>query len=272
MRLDRYLESRLQASARAVRLLLAGGAVTVDGVTERDGRCVVGKFSRITANSEPLQSKEAVYLMLHKPVGCVSATHDPVHLSVLDLIHHPSRDELHLAGRLDFNTTGLLLLSNDGEWSSGITLPGRRTPKTYRVETRDVITPEYVERFRQGVDFRYENLRTQPAILEILAPRLALLTLVEGRYHQVKRMFGSFRNPVLSLHRISIGTLHLDDALLPGQYRPLTEEEVASLRHARHGRRVSDGASCLSQRAVPECQEPPEASDRFIGAVPSERP
>ena len=232
MRLDRYLESRLQASAKAVRLLLAGGAISVDGLTERDGRCTVGKFSRITANSELLQSREALYLMLHKPVGCVSATRDAAHPSVLDLIHHPCRDELHLAGRLDFNTTGLLLLSNDGEWSSGITLPGRRTPKTYRVETRDPITPEYVERFREGIHFRYENLRTQPAILEILEPRLALLTLVEGRYHQVKRMFGSLRNPVLSLHRISIGPVRLDDALLPGHYRSLTEEEVESLRRA----------------------------------------
>ena len=230
MRLDRFLESRLSASARQVRALLVEGAVRVDGAVARDPRLQVGKFSRIEAEGALLQARDAVYLMLHKPRGCVSATRDGRHRSVLELVDHPQREELHLAGRLDFNTTGLLLLSNDGDWSSAITLPGRSMPKTYRVETRDEITPDYAERFRAGIFFRYENLVTQPAELQILGPRLALLTLFEGRYHQVKRMFGTFRNPVLSLHRVSIGAVELDDALAPGEYRPLLPEEIARLR------------------------------------------
>ena len=230
MRLDRFLESRLQLSARPVRLMLAAGAVRVDGLTERDARRKVGKFSRVETEQRLLQACDPVYLMLHKPRGCVSATRDARHRPVIDLIDHPQRATLHLAGRLDFNTTGLLLLSNDGEWTSGITLPGRAIPKTYRVETRDEIPQVCVERFREGIHFRYENVRTQPAALEILAPRLALLTLHEGRYHQVKRMFGAFRNPVLALHRVSIGPLALDPALAPGDYRVLSPAEVASLR------------------------------------------
>ena len=174
--------------------------------------------------------QERAYLMLHKPRGCVSATRDDKHPSVLGLVDHPQREELHLVGRLDFNTTGLLLLTNDSRWSSAITLPERRIPKTYRVETRDEITPEYAERFREGMYFRHENLRTRPATLEVLGPRLALLTLCEGRYHQVKRMFGSFRNPVLALHRESVGPLRLDESLAPGQYRDLDAAEVACLR------------------------------------------
>ena len=142
MRLDRFLESRLVSSARSVRLMLAAAVVCVDGVVERDGRRPVGKFSRIEADGKLLQSRAPVYLMLHKPRGCVSATRDGKHRSVLDLVDHPQRGELHLAGRLDFNTTGLLLLSNDGEWTGAITLPGRGIAKTYRVETRDEITPE----------------------------------------------------------------------------------------------------------------------------------
>lgn len=230
MRLDRFLESRLVSSARSVRLMLAAAVVCVDGVVERDGRRPVGKFSRIEADGKLLQSRAPVYLMLHKPRGCVSATRDGKHRSVLDLVDHPQRGELHLAGRLDFNTTGLLLLSNDGEWTGAITLPGRGIAKTYRVETRDEITPDYAQRFRAGIFFRYENLVTQPAELQILGPRLALLTLYEGRYHQVKRMFGTFRNPVLSLHRVSIGEVELDEALAPGEYRALLPEEIALLR------------------------------------------
>ena len=212
-----------------MRLMLAAGKVRVDGITERDARRQIGKFSRIEVDERVLQSREPVYLMLHKPRGCVSATRDQSHRSVLDLIDHPERSTLHLAGRLDFNTTGLLLLSNNGAWTSGITLPGRLTPKTYRVETRDEITQTCVERFRDGVYFRYEDLVTRPAELQILAPRLALLTLHEGRYHQVKRMFGVFRNPVLALHRVSVGAVALDEALAPGQYRALSAAEVSSL-------------------------------------------
>lgn len=230
MRLDRFLESTLCASARHVRPMLAAGRVSVDGEIERDGRRQIDAFCRIEADGDLLHARERVCLMLHKPRGCVSATRDRRHRSVLDLIDHPLRHELHLAGRLDYNTTGLLLLSNDGAWTSAITLPGRGIPKTYRVETRDDITPEYIERFREGIHFRYENLLTRPARLEILAPRCALLTLQEGRYHQVKRMFGRFGNPVLALHRVSIGEVALDEALAPGQYRRLSPAEVDSLR------------------------------------------
>ena len=230
MRLDRYLESRLACSARSVRLMLAARRIRLNGATATDARQQVSHFCRIEADNEVLQAREPVYLMLHKPRGCVSATRDDKHPSVLGLVDHPQREELHLVGRLDFNTTGLLLLTNDSRWSSAITLPERRIPKTYRVETRDEITLEYAERFREGIYFRHEDLRTRPATLEVLGPRLALLTLCEGRYHQVKRMFGSFRNPVLTLHRESVGPLRLDESLAPGQYRDLDAAEVACLR------------------------------------------
>jgi len=170
--------------------------------------------------------KPARYFMLHKPPGCVSATRDPQHPTVLDLINEPDKDELHIAGRLDFNTTGLMLITNDGAWSRRLTQPQTKLPKVYYVETEQEIGAHYASQFAEGIYFAFEDLTTQPAQLELLGSRSARLSIVEGRYHQVKRMFGYFNNKVLRLHRESMGLLRLDDALKPGEYRALRTEEI----------------------------------------------
>jgi 16S rRNA pseudouridine516 synthase len=171
-----------------------------------------------------------MYIMMHKPHGYVSATRDTKRPTVLSLIELESKEQLHLAGRLDFSTTGLLLLTNDGRWSSRITLPQQKIPKTYRVETRDEITADYVQKFLEGIYFGFENLTTLPAELKLLSANSAELTIYEGRYHQIKRMFGFFRNKVISLHRLSVGGIVLDECLVPGEYRRLTLAEVESVR------------------------------------------
>ncbi len=228
MRLDRFLSKRPEFSRQDVRRLLLEGRVRVDGQAVSDGPCEVSAFSRIELDRQVLQQGyPARYLMVHKPTGCVSATHDPQHDTVLDLLPAAEREGLHIAGRLDGNTTGLLLLTNDGQWSRRLTLPGSKLPKIYQVETAEPIGPEYVETFAGGIYFAFEDLTTLPARLEILGSHSARLTLVEGRYHQVKRMFGHFRNRVTRLHRESIGPIRLDPALQPGQYRPLTAAEIA---------------------------------------------
>lgn len=229
MRLDRFLESRLACSARTVRLMLVERRVLVNGAVAVDGRQAMTRFCRIEADGSVLQAREPLYLMLHKPRGCVSATRDSKHTTVLSLIDLAGRDELHIAGRLDFNTTGLLLLTNDGDWSTRVMLPQRKLPKTYRVETRDEITSAYEKKFREGIHFRFENLTTLPADLKRLSATTAELTLHEGRYHQVKRMFGFFRNEVVSLHRISMGSIVLDESLAPGAYRALRPAEIDSV-------------------------------------------
>jgi 16S rRNA pseudouridine516 synthase len=226
MRLDRFLTRRGTHPCKEVARLLAGGRVSVDGAVETSGLRRINRFSRVELDGEILQEKEAVYLMLHKPAGYLSATTDPLHPTVMELIDHPLRDELHLAGRLDRASTGLLLLTNDGRWSKGVTEPVEEISKVYRVTTRDVISPETAEIFATGIYFAYEDLTTRPAVLEILGEREALLTIQEGRYHQVKRMFHAVGNQVLSLHRESIGPLALDD-LPPGNLRHLSEAEVA---------------------------------------------
>ena len=226
MRLDRFLSNLPQLNRQAARLALASGRVRVDGLVITDGLSEVNQFSRIELDDQLL--KAARYFMLHKPVGVVSATVHAEHRTVLDLLDEPDKDELHLAGRLDLNTSGLLIITNDGLWSRRLTEPRSRLGKVYRVETEQPITPEYVELFARGLYFAYEDLTTLPAELVILSSHSALLTLHEGRYHQVKRMFGHFQNKVIALHRLSMGAIELDPLLTAGQYRALSTMEIAS--------------------------------------------
>lgn len=227
MRLDRFLIRRGTHSGKEVACLLTGGRVRVNGETETSGLRKTDRFSRIELDGEILQEHEAVYLMLHKPAGYLSATTDPLHPTVIELIDHPLKHELHLAGRLDRATTGLLLLTNDGRWSKGVTEPVEEIPKVYRLQTRDIISPDTAAIFATGIYFAYEDLTTRPALLEILGEREALLTIHEGRYHQVKRMFHAVGNQVTALHRESIGRLSLDASLPEGKSRKLTAEEVS---------------------------------------------
>lgn len=227
MRVDRFLSNLPRFNRKQVRLLLVERRVTVDGVAVIDPHHEVREFSQVCVDDEVLQTgKSARYFMLHKPQGCVSATSDPQHPTVLDLLDEPDTHDLHIAGRLDFNTTGLMLITNDGQWSRRLTQPQTKLPKVYLVETEQVIGPEYVVTFKAGLYFAFEDLTTQPAELELLGPTTARLGIIEGRYHQVKRMFGHFNNKVIGLHRERMGPLVLDAALAPGEYRALTDDEI----------------------------------------------
>ena len=227
MRVDRFLSNLPRFNRKQVRLLLVERRIKVDGQVVSDPHFDVREFSRVECDDDVLQAgKPPRYFMLHKPPGCVSATSDPRHPTVLDLIDEPDKHELHIAGRLDFNTTGLMLITNDGSWSRRLTQPQTKLPKIYYVETEQDIGPEYAQTFAQGLYFAFEDLTTQPAELLLFGPKSARLSIVEGRYHQVKRMFGHFDNKVLHLHRERMGPLVLDEALAPGQYRPLTAEEI----------------------------------------------
>lgn len=227
MRVDRFLSNLPRFNRKQVRLLLVERRVTVDGVAVIDPHHEVREFSHVCVDDEVLQTgKSARYFMLHKPQGCVSATSDPQHPTVLDLLDEPDTHDLHIAGRLDFNTTGLMLITNDGQWSRRLTQPQTKLPKVYLVETEQVIGPEYAVTFKAGLYFAFEDLTTQPAELELLGPTTARLGIIEGRYHQVKRMFGHFNNKVIGLHRERMGPLVLDAALAPGEYRALTDDEI----------------------------------------------
>ena len=228
-RLDRFLSASTGIHRRDVRALLARGRVQVDGRTASDINQVIDQFSHVRLDQRVLQSRTATYIMLHKPTGVVSATRDEHHKTVTDLLTRADRSELHIVGRLDFNTSGLLLLTNDGRWSRGLSSPEMNVSKLYRVTLANPITPDYIEAFAQGMYFDYEGVTTRPAQLQIIDEHVAEVSLVEGRYHQIKRMFGRFRNPVQALHRVSVGNLRLDQTLAPGQYRELTQAELDNI-------------------------------------------
>ena len=209
-----------------MRLLLAQGRVEIDGERASDVGHIIGAFSHVSVDGKISQNRVRRYLMLNKPAGVVSATVDTQHTTVIDLLTEDYRAELHIVGRLDFNATGLVLLTNDGRWSQKISQPGSKLLKRYRVTVENPLTPEYVSEFQRGMYFSYEDITTRPAELTILSNYSAEVGLVEGRYHQLKRMFGRFDNKVLSIHRIAVGALRLDDQLLAGQSRDLTVAEV----------------------------------------------
>jgi len=232
MRLDRFLANLPEANRRRAQEWLATGQVRIDGAVERDGARDIGPFARVELGQRTLQQRRPRYLMLNKPAGYLSATVDPLHPTVLQLIAAEERAGLHIAGRLDRASTGLLLLTDDGAWSRRLTLPGQRVAKVYRVDTAHPIHPDTARRFAEGIPFPFEGITTRPVALQQLGERRVRLTLFEGRYHQIKRMFGRFRNPVLALHREQIGALALDPALAPGDYRPLRDAEVAAIHRA----------------------------------------
>ncbi|WP_205341902.1 pseudouridine synthase [Denitrificimonas caeni] len=227
-RLDRFISQNSTFKLSDVRLLLAQKRILVDGQVAQSIQHRVTQFSRVVLDNQCLQDHQPLYLLLNKPQGVVSATKDLKHRTVLDLIEHPHKDELHIVGRLDLNTTGLVLLTNDGAWSRTISLPETRLAKTYEVTLSKPVTAEYIQVFQQGIYFAYEGITTQPADLEIVSEYHARLSLVEGKYHQVKRMFGFFQNEVLALHRVSVGPLNLAGLEL-GQSRALTVDELAAI-------------------------------------------
>ncbi|MEH6467371.1 MAG: pseudouridine synthase [Porticoccus sp.] len=231
-RLDRFLSIHMGINRRDVRSILAQGRVLVDGNIATEINQVIGEFSHVLLDGRVLQDKTPSYVMMNKPVGVVSATKDERHKTVIDLLEGPDRHHLHIVGRLDFNSSGLLLLTNDGRWSRQLTTPKNNISKLYRVTLDKPVTEDYIKTFAEGMYFPFEDITTRPAKLHIISDYVAEVSLMEGRYHQIKRMFGRFDNEVLTLHRIAIGNVSLDPSLLPGQSRELTDGEVFNISRA----------------------------------------
>ncbi len=227
-RLDRFLSNHLCINRRDVRLLLAQGRVKLDHRQADDIQQLVDQYTHVQVDGRILQAETASYIMLHKPPGVVSATKDSVHRTLIDLLPAGHPENLHIAGRLDFNSTGLALLTNDGRWSRGLSSPDANIEKRYRVRVDKPVSQQLVTAFSEGLYFAYEKLTTRPAQLFIIDNHHVDVILKEGRYHQVKRMFGRFQIEVLSLHRLSVGKLKLDENLLEGDSRSLTDQEVSA--------------------------------------------
>ncbi|MEN8166642.1 MAG: 16S rRNA pseudouridine(516) synthase RsuA [Pseudomonadota bacterium] len=225
MRLDRYLSSVTDLSRSLARNAIRDGRVLVDGELRTQPAMNVAETAEVQLDAETVSHPGHCYFMMNKPQGYVCATEDRQHSTLLDLLNEPVTSGLHFVGRLDIDTTGLVLITDDGAWSHRITAPARTCPKDYLVELAEPLPEQAAERLRQGVLLRNEKKPTAPAQLEYLTPRRVRLTLSEGRYHQVKRMIAAVGNRVIGLRRERIGGLELDRSLAPGEYRPLTQLE-----------------------------------------------
>lgn len=232
MRLDKYLSNATDFSRSEVKRLIRLGEVTIDNTTASNPAQKISGEEVICISGASIQLQQHRYFMLHKPIGVVSSSKDSDHPTAIDLIDEHRSDALQIAGRLDIDTTGLLLITDDGQWNHQITSPRSHCKKVYRVEVAEPLDESLVKKFAQGIWLANEKRRCLPAKLEIIEPRLARLTISEGKFHQVKRMFHAFSNEVLSLHREKIGGIWLDSALAAGDYRALTPQEIQSVyRH-----------------------------------------
>lgn len=229
MRLDKFICKSTELTRTEAKKLLKSGIVTVNGAIAKDPAMQVHENNEVAIEQQILSARQSRYIMLHKPQDTICSNVDEVYPSVLHYIDVDKAFDLHIAGRLDADTTGLVLITDDGRWSHNIISPKKLCQKRYRVWLRDDIDEAVIDKFLAGVQLQGEKNLTAPARLDIVDVREVLLTITEGKYHQVKRMFTAVGNKVVGLHREQIGDIALDQSLLEGQWRYLTEAEIASV-------------------------------------------
>ena len=235
MRLDKYLVACSIGSRTEVKNFLKSGRVTVNGKKEKSAKLQINEETdEICFDGQKLEYEEFVYYMMNKPQGVISATEDPKHKTVLDLLDDLARSkEVFPVGRLDIDTHGLLLLTNDGQLAHALLSPKRHVDKTYLARVDGIMTDEDIETFAQGIPLK--DFTCQPAKLELVSldreknQSLVRVTIAEGKFHQVKRMVAYCGKEVVDLQRLTMGTLTLDENLKRGEWRRLTKEELEGL-------------------------------------------
>lgn len=235
-RLDKYLADMSVGTRSEVKNMIKKGLVTVNGeVIRRPEYKVDIEKDRLQCGGRDVVYQTHVYYMLNKPAGVITATNDKRQKTVLDLITDKARKDLFPVGRLDKDTEGLLLITNDGDLAHQLLSPKKHVAKCYRAVVDGCVTEEDVRLFAEGLKMD-EEWTALPAKLTILSAGPESETEVviyEGKFHQIKRMFEAVGKKVTALKRLSMGTLELDEMLLPGEYRPLTEEELKALKETR---------------------------------------
>ncbi|MFZ3589378.1 pseudouridine synthase [Bacillus sp. DJP31] len=234
MRIDKMLANMGFGTRKEVKLLLKKGLVRVNEEIVKEAKSNVNPEQQlVTVNGEQVEYKEFIYLMMNKPQGVISATEDKYDQTVIDLLQkEDSIFDPFPVGRLDKDTEGLLLITNDGQLAHQLLSPKKHVPKTYFAHINDVVTDDDIEAFARGVELD-DGYMTKPGILTIVesGPTSKIeLIITEGKYHQVKRMFEAVGKKVIYLQRIKMGPLPLDETLELGEYRELSEEEVEELR------------------------------------------
>ncbi len=230
MRIDKFLSEMAVCSRSEASKAARSGGITVDGQPVKKADVHIDPEKNIVCYfGQPVVYKKFTYIMLNKPDGYISATDDPREKTVLELLDERSRKlGLFPAGRLDKNTFGLLILTNDGELCHRLLSPKNHVEKRYYFETERNVTEEDRQKLESGVDLDGE--RTKPAKLALTGDRSGVITITEGKFHQIKRMFEVVCNKVTYLERIEFGGIELDRTLSRGRWRELTAEEVETLR------------------------------------------
>lgn len=229
MRLDKFLCDNTDLTRTHARRQLQQGEVTVNGVVVKKGAQQLAEHDEVAWGGEVITSQGLRYLMLYKPEGYICSNVDELYPSVMNLIQLPAKASLHVAGRLDADTTGLVLMTDDGQWSHRITSPHHACDKVYRVDLAEPLISEAEQYCREGLMLHGETMPTRPARLERVSDTQVRLTIQEGRHHQVKRMMAALGNRVVALHREQVGAVKLDPDLKKAHWRMLTDEEVAAL-------------------------------------------
>ncbi|WP_045859574.1 pseudouridine synthase [Teredinibacter purpureus] len=237
MRLDKYIAANTPRSRAEVSKLVRQGAITVNGARAiKASQHFDERGDTVMLLGETVKALGETYLMLHKPAGYICANSDAEHPTVIDLLiardskkfaHPLPIEHLQIVGRLDIDTTGLVLMTTNGDWNHTITAPNKKCLKGYSVETAEPIDESLAVKFLEGIQLNNEKHLTKPAILRVLGNTRCELDISEGKYHQVKRMFAACNNRVTSLHRYRIGPITLDTHLEEGDFRLLTPSEIA---------------------------------------------
>lgn len=228
IRLDKYLCDLNIGSRSEIKEYIRKKLITVNGAIASDPGMRISEDSDVTYKGEPLIYKKFRYYMLNKPKGVVSATQDNIDTTVIDLLKDINTRDMFPVGRLDKDTEGLLIITNDGEMSHRLLSPKNHVEKCYLVHLKHNITSDDIKTLCMGVDIGDDTI-TLPAKVEAIATDRIYLTITEGRYHQVKRMLEAVDNKVVFLKRVSFGPLELDPSLSPGEYRELDESEIIML-------------------------------------------
>ena len=232
MRIDKYLANMKVGSRKEVHDLIKAKKVTVNGQLVKQAKQQVADTDIVKVADETISYEQFHYFMLNKPAGVITATEDPQQKTVLDLIEHKDLYQgLSPVGRLDKDTTGLLLLTNDGQLNHNLLSPKKHVAKTYFVELDYEVSDKLIDNFAKGVTLA-DGTKVSPAQLNIDKDnkKQCFITIHEGKFHQIKRMFGLFDLGVVKLKRISMGNLSLDENLLLGKYRKLTKAEISALK------------------------------------------
>jgi 16S rRNA pseudouridine516 synthase len=231
MRLDKYLSEMGAGTRSELKKAVRAGRVTVNGVKVKDAAMHVEKDDVICMDGERVAYEQFVYYLMNKPAGVISATEDTRDRTVLDLLDGQQRKGLFPVGRLDRDTEGLLLITNDGPLAHALLSPSRHVEKEYFVRLRGPIGTQYADRLKAGIVIS-GGYRCMPADMKQLSDDTCTVILREGKFHEIKRMFEALGNQVEYLQRLRMKNLVLDESLEPGDYRPLSEEEIEDLRES----------------------------------------